>query len=440
MRNILLVCILGLLTAASFGSAQSAIATDAKTASGGLPPVYDQITLPSRSGGGPPGATEIQYDRPPLANAWYFWEKRSKYAMRMDPPYHPAVVAQCDIHVLTNGDPYWPWPESHHDSIYIEAWFDRNGDGLPDFPEAWGAWGRATSTLPDTATITVRPPMGSVVCQTGSFWVGMMMDTLWEHPGAGSEGVAIDAHADYPDNQFYYWAPKGAWRQGVYAYNGDFMFRAWVTPDSTPYFFGAVVLLPNQGMDITVGDTLLPCAQVTNFSIAAESTWVWMKIQDACSTDNYIDSSWVRLGSLQVLDTAFRRWTPLYPGGYRVRCASLRNGADWSHFTVSPRVGLGEGRLPLSLTLNGIEVGPNPIRSGSAIRYHVVGKSRVVLRILDTRGRVVRTFATGCLSPGEHTAIWDARDDQGILAPRGIYFVRLESQDCRETRKVILAR
>lgn len=252
-------------------------ATDALTESGGLPAVYDQLAPPTRLGGGPQGAYEIQYDDGHLANAWYFDDRRSKYAVRMDPPFHPAVLAQCDIHVLTTGDPYWPWPDSHHDSIYIEVWVDRNGDGLPDFPEVWGAWSQSKSVAPDSATVTVRPPRGSLVFQTGSLWVGTMMDTLAEHPGAGYEGVGVDAATNYPSNQFHYWPPNGGWQMGS-CWWGDFMFRAWVTPDSAPYYFGAEVLTPNRSMNIAVGDTVIPRAQVTNFGVARESAWVWMRI------------------------------------------------------------------------------------------------------------------------------------------------------------------
>ncbi len=431
MRKALVITILSVMAVAAFGSAQSVVATDARPASGGLPPVYDQMIQPLCPGGGPPGADEIVYDDGQLAKAYYVFTKTLRYAMRMDPAYHPAIIAQCDIHVLTNGDPYWPWPESHHDSICVEIWFDSNGDRNPDVREIWSQWARATGA--DTATITVRPPLGSIICRTGSFWVGMMEDTL---AGSGYEGVGIDSALNHPGHFYAYDPPDTCWGQNDYN-PGDVMFRSWTMRQGV---LGIVAEITAPPETVSLGDTVIPSAHIVNLGNGADSSWVWMRIQDTSATDNYVDSCWVRLDTLEMLDTTYRAWSPLYPGIYRMQCTTERNDTNWTYFTVLPRTGLEQGRMPLSLARNRIEVGPNPIRTAAVIRYSVTDKSRVKLRILDARGMVVRTLVAGSSSPGEHLAVWDARDDQGRSAARGIYFVLLESQDCRETRKVVLTR
>jgi hypothetical protein len=348
----------------------------------------------------------------------------------MDPAYHPAIVAQCDICLCLE------WPHEHHESIYVEIWFDQDGDSMPDFPAVWSAWTQDSDSAPDTAAVTVPVPLGQIICFSGSFWVSMMMDTV--HGGVAYQNVGGDSVSNYPEHQFYYYPPFGVWRQGIYAYAMDFMIRSWTMQQGVR---GIVADITVPGGEIWAGDTVTPRVHIVNLGSASDSAWVWMRIEHACSTDNnYIDSCWVRLDPLQMLDTTYCAWTPLYPGPYRMQCTAQRNDTDWTYFTVLPREGVREGRLPLSLARNAIEVGPNPIRSGAAIRYSTAGKSRFALRILDARGRVVRTLVSGCSAPGEHLAVWDAHDDQGRPSPRGIYFVRLESQDCRETRKVILAR
>ncbi len=427
---VLLVC---LLAGAAVAIGQPGVATDARTESGGLRPVNDQLAPPTRSGGGPPGADQIIYDDGHLATAFYFFAKDVRYAVRMDPAYHPAIVAQCDIHVLTNGDPFWPWPDSHHDSICVQVWLDPDGDGMPDLQESWSQWVQSEGVPSDSATITVRPPLGAVICSTGSFWVGMMNDTL----AAGYEGVGIDGVADHPDHYYSYGPPADSWGHGMFFFPGDVMFRAWTIQQGAR---GIVAEVTSPVGTVSLGDSAAPCASIANLGAGADSAWVWMRIEHTCSTDDYLDSCWVRLDPLQTLDTTYRAWTPLYPGVYRIQCSCLRNDTNWTYLTVLPRTGLEQGRLLPSLARNRIEVGPNPVRAAVEIRYSVAGNSWVALRILDVRGIVVRTLVAGSSSPGEHLAVWDTHDDQGRTTARGIYFVRLESQDCQETRKVILAR
>jgi hypothetical protein len=421
------MAILSVMAAAAFGSARSAIATKAKTASAGMPAVYDQAKALACSVG-PPGTDEIKYDSGyDIGNEWCFYDRRSRYAVRMDPAYHPAIVAQCDVLLRS---------PLNHDSIYVEVWFDRNGDSLPDFPPVWGGWGQAsedTLTWPDT--ITVRPPLGSVVCLTGSFWVSMMQDTLDSY--AVYHPVADDTVCCYPDHQYYYYPPDGIWSHGP-EYDCDAMIRSWTYAPLPGQIMCMAILAPSG--EIGEGDSVVPRVMLFNGG-SVDSAWVWFRIRHADSTDGYVDSDFVHILPSHSDTASFRLWVAGPPGLYPMQCTSDSNDTVWPEtIMVLPGGGLEDGRLPQSLARNGIEVGPNPIRSQAAIRYSVLGKSRVLLRILDARGTVVRTLVSGCSAPGEHLAVWDTRDDQGRPAARGIYFVRLESQDGQETRKVILAR
>jgi hypothetical protein len=259
-----------------------------------------------------------------------------------------------------------------------------------------------------------------------------MMDTV-----EGQQEVpADDSASNHPDHQFFYYAPGDTWER--YDMGSDMMIRSWTMRQGVRDIVVSAVEAPSG--EIWAGDTVSPEVLLANLGAGADSSWVWMRIEDTCVTDNYIDSCWVRLDPLQTLDTTYRAWSPLYAGVYRMQCTTERNDTSWTYFTVLAREGVGAGVLPPSPTRTGIEVGPNPIRSAAAIRYSVTGKSRVALRILDVRGTVVRTLVAGSSSPGEHLAVWDTHDDQGHQAARGIYFVRLESQDCQETQKVILTR
>jgi hypothetical protein len=425
MRKAPVIGILSVLAAVAFGSALSAIAANPKTALAGVPAVYDQAKALACSGG-PPGADQIRYDQGGIGNGWYPVDERTRYAVRMDPAYYPAIVAQCDI-VL---DPH-PWPFPNHSAIYVQIWFDRNGDGWPDFPAVWGGWAKGRDSMPDSTAVTVQVPLAEVICDSGSFWVGFMTDTVegWQ------EFPANDSASNYPDHQVSYWPARDTWE---YWPGNDMMIRSWTMRQGARKIVVSAIEAPSG--QIWAGDTVSPEVLLANLDSLADSSWVWMRIEDTSATDNYVDSCWVRLDPLQTLDTVYHAWSPLYPGIYRMQCTTQRDDTNWIYLTVLPHTGLEDGRLPQSLARNRIEVGPNPIRSRAAIRYSVLGKSRVLLRILDARGTVVRTLVSGCSAPGEHLAVWDTHDDHGRPAARGIYFVRLESQDGQETRKVILAR
>jgi len=426
MRNVLVVFALVFAAAAAFAIGQPGIATNSSPVSGSLLPVQSKLVPTTPLGGGPPGADEIQYDDGHPVNGFYFYNVRIRYAVRMDPAHYPAVVAQCD---------FCARPESALlDSFYVQIWFDRDGDGWPDFPAVWSAWARDSQGAPDSTAVTVRVPLGQVIIDSGSFWVGMMGDTV----NGELQVVFIDSASDYPEHQVYYWPEQGTWRRLYPEISTDMMLRCWTMRQGVRKIVVSAIEAPSG--EVWAGDTVVPRVLLANIGNGAESTWVRMRIEHTCSTDSYVDSCWVRLDPLQMLDTTYRGWTPLYPGVYRMQCTADSSDTSWTYFTVLPRTGLEQGHLPLSHTRNGIEVGPNPVRSAATIRYCVASESRVKLRVLDTRGRVVRTLVSGLSPLGTQTVVWDALDGQSRPVPRGIYFVRLESAGCRETRKVVLTR
>ncbi len=258
-----------LMAAAAFGAGASAlVATDARSAYGGkLPAAMPHTASPHHNAiagwpGGPSGSSEIQLDDGTLANGWYFYDKTSQYAMKLTPTMWPAMLAQADVHVLTNGDAYWPWPESNHDTFLLKVWLDANGDGLPDEPAI--VTQRVAATGLDTATITYQPPLGSIMITSGSFFVGMRMQ---DTNGTGYEGVSLDVATNWPNNQFYYF--QGSWHQGVYAYPGDEMFRCWWLPAFDHDMATTAIVVPNGTADS--GAMVTPEVVVQNLGQSAES-------------------------------------------------------------------------------------------------------------------------------------------------------------------------
>jgi hypothetical protein len=86
------------------------------------------------------------------------------------------------------------------------------------------------------------------------------------------------------------------------------------------------------------------------------------------------------------------------------------------------------GVSPLSLAGGWIANQPNPFSGATEIRYALPRASadaRIV--ICDASGRAVRSLVPGLQTPGEHSASWDATDDQGRPVPAGVYYYRLSA-------------
>jgi hypothetical protein len=83
---------------------------------------------------------------------------------------------------------------------------------------------------------------------------------------------------------------------------------------------------------------------------------------------------------------------------------------------------------------------PNPLSLSTTISFSVQDLGAVDLGVFNVLGQRVRTLYAGDLVPGEHTRIWDGRDDRGEELPPGIYFVRITQGRATESQRLVLIR
>jgi len=81
---------------------------------------------------------------------------------------------------------------------------------------------------------------------------------------------------------------------------------------------------------------------------------------------------------------------------------------------------------------------PNPFNPSTTIAFSLVEPGDVELAIYNSRGQKVRSLVSGNLSSGNHSVIWDGRDDRGASAASGIYFYRMHAGKYNSTRKMIM--
>ena len=93
-----------------------------------------------------------------------------------------------------------------------------------------------------------------------------------------------------------------------------------------------------------------------------------------------------------------------------------------------------QGGLPRELALG--RPAPNPAGGSASVRLALPHGAHVALVIHDLFGREVRHLLAGAVPAGERAVTWDLRDASGARVADGIYFIRLEVEGRRITRRL----
>jgi photosystem II stability/assembly factor-like uncharacterized protein len=83
---------------------------------------------------------------------------------------------------------------------------------------------------------------------------------------------------------------------------------------------------------------------------------------------------------------------------------------------------------------------PNPFNPSTMISFQLSVDSEVQVAIYSTTGQEVRSLMNGRMSRGNHSVVWDARDDRGQQVASGIYFYKLVAGGFQSTRRMVLVR
>ena len=81
---------------------------------------------------------------------------------------------------------------------------------------------------------------------------------------------------------------------------------------------------------------------------------------------------------------------------------------------------------------------PNPFNSRTRIEFSLPSYSMLSIEIFNILGQKVSVIADGYFPAGEHVAIWDGNLVDGQKAPSGIYFYKLQTNEFKEVKKMLL--
>jgi len=76
-----------------------------------------------------------------------------------------------------------------------------------------------------------------------------------------------------------------------------------------------------------------------------------------------------------------------------------------------------------------VRCAPNPARAAVVLTFALSRSSMTEIGVYDLAGRLVRRLDAGALAAGEHRRQWDGRDDNGAIAPPGLYLARVRTGD-----------
>ena len=117
-----------------------------------------------------------------------------------------------------------------------------------------------------------------------------------------------------------------------------------------------------------------------------------------------------------------------FSGAFSDSCPIRFLGSEVSHY-VFPEDTSGASVDTLVAPRDFMALRNNPLQSGRAtVAFGLAHSDRVVVKVYDLAGRVVRTLAEQVFRAGEHSLVWDGTDDQGRRLAHGLYFTSLHYQ------------
>jgi hypothetical protein len=98
----------------------------------------------------------------------------------------------------------------------------------------------------------------------------------------------------------------------------------------------------------------------------------------------------------------------------------------------------GPGDVPAVTSLTGVR--PNPFNPATTVHFELAREGRVVVRVYDLSGRLIRTLADGMRPAGTQAVAWDGIDSEGRSASSGVYLVRFAADGVEQSAKVTLVK
>lgn len=115
--------------------------------------------------------------------------------------------------------------------------------------------------------------------------------------------------------------------------------------------------------------------------------------------------------------------------------------SDISEIYFSPVTGISEDEIEkMNEILNSFTIRqnyPNPFNPETKIAYHIPQSGNVKVLIYDVNGSFVKEVLSATQEAGEHSVVWDSKDQYGSSVSSGVYFYQIHFNSSSQTKKMI---
>jgi hypothetical protein len=312
---------------------------------------------------------------------------------------------------------YWAYDDI--DSNYVER---------PDFN-----WielrGRGTRlTLSDDQTVTISLPSGFgpikyygqrytqlSICGNGYVMPGSYTSTTWTNDALPTTSLAAPAVCLNWDDLY---PPVGG---GVLWYHDTANHALIVEWDSVAYYSPQTAF---DKFEVIFFDTTRAAADGSNKILVQYLT-----------ASNYISST----SGIQD-DSQTYGINCQFNGAYTRGAATLRPNSAIKYTTDRPITGVVAPEDSRFATAIPLAAYPNPFKGATNVQWQVRAAGMVSVAVFDAAGRRVTTLCNAHLNPGSYSVTWRGRDRGGRSLAAGVYFLSLETEGGRLSRKILLTR
>jgi hypothetical protein len=116
----------------------------------------------------------------------------------------------------------------------------------------------------------------------------------------------------------------------------------------------------------------------------------------------------------------------------------LNSGESVSESLFSIQSELGVEVAPVAAKPELLQNVPNPFNPVTNIEFRLPKSARVMVRIYDVAGGLVRTLVDDVRAAGEHSVAWRGEDEGGAPVASGVYIYVLETPGCSVSKKMVL--
>ena len=221
------------------------------------------------------------------------------------------------------------------------------------------------------------------------------------------------------------------------------------TPGTVTWEGAGSVLMEASGSPGTIG-----LAQPTCDSLrVGDSAWVNVEILSATNAQFSFFLGDFNGGGANGQDTTL---VDPSPGSYHLRITAdkIYRQGTWYSFRILAWSGPMQARVSVAnasiyereagaspAVRPAMGVNPNPATGRTRVSFSTPQSCKGRLAVYDVGGNMVRSIERRLYSVGQHSAVWNGRDESGHSVSPGTYFIRLTTDDGREqTTSVVVTR